>query len=74
MGVTPPFVQIVLVSVKFCFSIVRLSNTLFEAFPLLLSIAKGLDEWRSVSVTEVQTESGKKRKKMGKMLLQTGVL
>ncbi len=50
MGVTPPFVQIVLVSVKFCFRIMRLSNTLFEAFPLLLSIAKGLDEWRSVSL------------------------
>ena len=39
-GVTPPFVKIVSVSMRFSFGIMRFSNTLFVELPLLKSMAK----------------------------------
>ena len=62
MGATPPFVQIVLVLVKFCFGIMRFSIRLHRRMEKRERLSSTNGIWARAK------ENG------GKMLLRTGVL
>jgi hypothetical protein len=62
MGATPPFVQIVLVLVKFCFGIMRLSIRLHRRMEKRETYSSTNGIWLGAKEDE------------GKMLLRTGVL